>query len=128
MVTKTLSIELARSTHNKVTTHTLLTHTHAHTQKPVYVTSVRVWRERETQPHYNRGVCVCVCVCVEVVCVSLHPGTVATDLSAPYHRGVPAGRLFSPQYSVERLLALIQTLSLEHTGGAYSWDGAPIPW
>ncbi|CAL8259073.1 unnamed protein product [Lota lota] len=80
MVTRTLAIELGRSTHNKV------------------------------------------------VCVSLHPGTVATDLSSPYLRNVPAHRLFSPEHSVSLLLDLIHTLNMEHTGQAFSWDGSPLPW
>ncbi|KAJ3609968.1 hypothetical protein NHX12_022062 [Muraenolepis orangiensis] len=64
----------------------------------------------------------------KVVCVSLHPGTVATDLSRPYHRNVPAHRLFSPEHSVSLLLGIIQSLNMEHTGQAFNWDGSPLPW
>ncbi len=32
-------------------------------------------------------------------CVALHPGTVATDLSKPFQRGVPADKLFTAETS-----------------------------
>ncbi|XP_028279325.1 uncharacterized protein LOC114447317 isoform X1 [Parambassis ranga] len=64
----------------------------------------------------------------KVVCVSLHPGTVNTDLSRPYHRNVPKEKLFSSEYSVYCLMSIIDTLSMEKTGKAYSWDGTELPW
>ena len=67
MVTKTLSIELARSTHNKVTTHTLLTH--AHTHKSLCMLHLSGSGEREKRSHIITEVCVCVCVCVWRWCV-----------------------------------------------------------
>ncbi|KAK2921651.1 hypothetical protein Q8A73_001136 [Channa argus] len=51
-----------------------------------------------------------------VVCVSLHPGTVNTDLSRPYHRNVPKDKLFSTQHSVNCLMKIIETLNIEKTG------------
>ncbi|XP_072546636.1 C-signal [Salminus brasiliensis] len=64
----------------------------------------------------------------KIVCVSLHPGTVNTDLSRPYHKNVPQHKLFSTQYSVQCLMTVIDSLSTEKTGKAYAWDGAEIPW
>ncbi|XP_029031301.1 C-factor [Betta splendens] len=64
----------------------------------------------------------------KVVCVSLHPGTVNTDLSRPYHRNVPKDKLFSTQHSVNCLMSIIDTLNVEKTGKAYSWDGTVLPW
>ncbi|KAK2824539.1 hypothetical protein Q5P01_021714 [Channa striata] len=63
-----------------------------------------------------------------VVCVCLHPGTVNTDLSRPYHKNVPKDRLFSTQHSVNCLMNIIDTLNIEKTGKAYSWDGSELPW
>ncbi|XP_067092872.1 C-signal [Osmerus mordax] len=63
-----------------------------------------------------------------VVCVSMHPGTVDTDLSKPYHRNVPKERLFSTQHSVHCLLGIIDTLNIGKTGKAYNWDGSELPW
>ncbi|KAM9365540.1 C-signal-like [Pholidichthys leucotaenia] len=64
----------------------------------------------------------------KVVCVSLHPGTVDTDLSRPYHKNVPKDKLFSTEQSVNCLMSIIDTLSIEKTGKAYSWDGTELPW
>ncbi|KAG7280268.1 hypothetical protein CRUP_026809, partial [Coryphaenoides rupestris] len=54
--------------------------------------------------------------------------TVATDLSRPYHHNVPAHQLFSPEHSVGLLLDLIHSFNMEHTGRAFSWDGARCWW
>lgn len=64
----------------------------------------------------------------KVVCVSLHPGTVDTDLSRPYHKNVPKDKLFSTEHSVSCLMNIINALSIERTGRAYSWDGTALPW
>ncbi|XP_026164345.1 C-factor [Mastacembelus armatus] len=64
----------------------------------------------------------------KVVCVSLHPGTVNTDLSRPYHRNVPRDKLFSTEHSVNCLMSTIDMLDIENTGKAYSWDGTELPW
>lgn len=64
----------------------------------------------------------------KIVCVSLHPGTVNTDLSRPYHRNVPKDKLFSTEYSVQCLMNVIDSLNITKTGKAYAWDSAEIPW
>lgn len=64
----------------------------------------------------------------QVVCVSLHPGTVNTDLSRPYHKNVPKDKLFSSEQSVSCLMSIINSLSIEKTGKAYNWDGTELPW
>lgn len=63
----------------------------------------------------------------EAICVGLHPGTVDTALSAPFQRGVPDGKLFTPAYSAAQLLAVIDGLSPADSGGLFAWDGARIP-
>ncbi|XP_057703379.1 C-factor [Corythoichthys intestinalis] len=64
----------------------------------------------------------------KVVCVCLHPGTVDTNLSKPYHRNVPEGKLFSAERSAEYLMAIVDGLDVEKTGKAYNWDGTQLPW
>ncbi|XP_028323698.1 uncharacterized protein LOC114476417 [Gouania willdenowi] len=64
----------------------------------------------------------------KVVCVSLHPGTVNTDLSRPYHKNVPKEKLFSVEHSVNCLMNIINALNMEKTGKAYNWDGSELPW
>ena len=43
----------------------------------------------------------------ETVIIGLHPGTVDTGLSKPFQSNVPDGKLFTPEYSVEKLLEVI---------------------
>ena len=61
------------------------------------------------------------------ICVGLHPGTVDTRLSGPFQRGVPEGKLFSPQKSARHLLNVFDTLSPEQSGQIFAWDGQRIP-
>lgn len=43
----------------------------------------------------------------QAIIVALHPGTVESDLSAPFRGAVPESRLFSPEISAAHLLSLI---------------------
>jgi NAD(P)-dependent dehydrogenase (short-subunit alcohol dehydrogenase family) len=62
-------------------------------------------------------------------CVSLlHPGTTATDLSAPFQSGVPPERLFSPDRCARQLLEVLDGLGPDRSGGFWAWDGSVIPW
>ena len=59
------------------------------------------------------------------VCVALHPGTVATELSAPFAK---AGMdLQAPAEAARRLLAVMQGLTPDSTGGFFDYRGAPVP-
>ena len=62
------------------------------------------------------------------VAVTLHPGTVDTELSKPFQGSVPRGNLFSPQTSAEHLLKVIDNLQPESTGHLFAWDGKLIPF
>ena len=60
------------------------------------------------------------------VCVTLHPGTVATPLSQPF---AGSGReLFTPPTAAGHILRVLDGLGPADSGGFYGWDGAPIPW
>ena len=63
----------------------------------------------------------------QAVIAGLHPGTVDTGLSAPFQRGVKPEKLFTVDYSAERLLAVIDGLTPADSGGVFAWDGARIP-
>ncbi len=57
--------------------------------------------------------------------VALHPGTVQTEFTRKYvgrHASVP------PVDAAENLLAVIDGLTSEHTGGFYDWAGKVVPW
>lgn len=62
----------------------------------------------------------------ESIVVGLHPGTVDTPLSSPFQSRVPEGKLFTPAYSVERLLTVLNGLDATDSGGFFAWDGQPI--
>lgn len=63
----------------------------------------------------------------DAVCVGLHPGTVDTALSEPFQRGVPEGRLFSPDESAAHLVRVLDGLTPADSGGVFAWDGSRIP-
>ncbi|KAJ4912753.1 NAD(P)-binding Rossmann-fold superfamily protein [Raphanus sativus] len=63
-----------------------------------------------------------------VVCILLHPGTVDTDLSRPFQRNVPEGKLFTKEYSVQKLLHIITNAKKQDNGKFFAWDGQEIPW
>ncbi|XP_071827551.1 C-signal-like [Apostichopus japonicus] len=64
----------------------------------------------------------------KVICIALHPGTVNTDLSRPYHRNVPKEKLFSTLHSVECMMAVISKLTLMDSGKYFAFDGTKIPF
>lgn len=64
----------------------------------------------------------------KVICVCLHPGTVDTDLSRPYHKNVPVEKLFSVEHSVTCLMNVITNLSYQQTGKFINWDGTELPY
>ncbi len=62
----------------------------------------------------------------EAVCVALHPGTVATTLSAPYAKS--GLNVLTLQESAAKLLTVIDGLSPEQSGGFFAYDGTALPW
>ena len=62
----------------------------------------------------------------EAICVALHPGTVATRLSAPFVRlGQP---VLTPEEAANHLLAVLNGLQPVDSGNFFDWRGAPVPW
>jgi NAD(P)-dependent dehydrogenase (short-subunit alcohol dehydrogenase family) len=62
----------------------------------------------------------------QAVVAALHPGTVDTPLSEPFQRNVAEGKLFTPDYSAECLLKVIDSLTAEDSGNLFAWDGQRI--
>jgi NAD(P)-dependent dehydrogenase (short-subunit alcohol dehydrogenase family) len=60
------------------------------------------------------------------VCVALHPGSVDTNLSAPFQRSIAPERLFSAPQAAEHLLHVIDGLTVQQSGGCFAWNGDPI--
>ncbi|MDA8746900.1 SDR family NAD(P)-dependent oxidoreductase [Litoreibacter sp.] len=59
------------------------------------------------------------------ICICLHPGTVETAFTAKYaahHKTVPA------QDAARNLIAVMDSLTVESTGGFFDYSGTEIPW
>ncbi|MEM1086472.1 MAG: SDR family NAD(P)-dependent oxidoreductase [Pseudomonadota bacterium] len=63
----------------------------------------------------------------DFIAVSLHPGTVDTDLSKPFQKNVPDKQLFTPDQSAGYLLDVIDDLTPDQSGNAFDWAGKEIP-
>jgi NAD(P)-dependent dehydrogenase (short-subunit alcohol dehydrogenase family) len=62
----------------------------------------------------------------KAIIVGLHPGTVDSNLSKPFQGNVPDGKLFTPKYSVQKLLEILTTLTSKQSGKCFAWDGKEI--
>lgn len=62
----------------------------------------------------------------QAVIVGLHPGTVNTDLSAPFTKRTPPEKLFSPDTSAGHLLKVLDAVTPEDSGGVFAWDGQRV--
>ena len=60
--------------------------------------------------------------------VTLHPGTVDTDLSRPFQRKDPNTRPFSADHSAAQLWQVMDHLRPAQTGGFFAYDGRSIPF
>jgi len=62
----------------------------------------------------------------QAVIVGLHPGTVESNLSKPFQRNVPEGKLFTAAFSANSLFNVINTLTPEQSGHCFAWDGKQV--
>ena len=62
----------------------------------------------------------------EVVAVSLHPGTTDTPLSEPFQKNVRPEKLFTPEFTANALLDVLNGLESSQSGGFFAYDGTPI--
>jgi NAD(P)-dependent dehydrogenase (short-subunit alcohol dehydrogenase family) len=62
----------------------------------------------------------------QAIVLGLHPGTVATDLSAPFQTRVAAGKLFTRQASAQYLLATVDRATDDTSGSVLAWDGVRV--
>ncbi len=60
------------------------------------------------------------------IIIGLHPGTVDTALSNPFQGNVQEGKLFTSEFSAEKLLSVIDGLTPEDSGGLFDWAGKQI--
>lgn len=62
----------------------------------------------------------------DALCIALHPGTVATMLSAPF--SASALEVHSPEAAARYLLAVVNHLTAQANGGFFDWRGQSVPW
>lgn len=62
----------------------------------------------------------------QAIIMGLHPGTVATELSAPF-RGMVKHDIFTPEEAAAHLIKVINDAGQDHSGHQWAWDGAKIP-
>lgn len=60
--------------------------------------------------------------------IAFHPGTTDTALSRPFQGNVPAGKLFTPDFVADRLLAIMDEATADGTLSYLDWDGQRIDW
>lgn len=63
----------------------------------------------------------------KAIAISLHPGTVKTEFSKEFWSGVKEGKLFSPEFSAEKLYEVVVGRTLDDRGNCYDWKGEQVP-
>ena len=58
--------------------------------------------------------------------IGLHPGTVDTNLSKPFQGNVSNDKLFTPEYSISKMVEVMNNLSPDDSGNCFAWDGKRI--
>ena len=61
----------------------------------------------------------------DAIVTALHPGTVQTGLSEDFVR---ARDVFTPSQAAQKLIAVLDGLQPDATGGFFAYDGSRIPW
>ncbi|QYZ70226.1 SDR family NAD(P)-dependent oxidoreductase [Neotabrizicola shimadae] len=61
----------------------------------------------------------------QAVVVALHPGTVETGLAPAQRAGHPA---VGPEVAAANLLAVLERLGPDQSGGFFDWKGETVPW
>ncbi|KAH4339188.1 hypothetical protein HBH98_210080 [Parastagonospora nodorum] len=59
--------------------------------------------------------------------LSLHPGTVKTDLSKDFWGNVKKEKLFEREWVAEQLIDVIQKVGVDGRGKCWDWDGKEVP-
>lgn len=64
----------------------------------------------------------------QMIILGLHPGTVDSSLSEPFQGNVSKEKLFTAQYSAQKLLEVIDNATFENSGDIIAWDGQRIEY
>lgn len=64
--------------------------------------------------------------CPDALCIALHPGTVSTPLTDPF--AATGLQSHSPPVAARHMLAVVDGLTREASGGFFDWRGERVPW
>ncbi|MFT6834315.1 MAG: NAD(P)-dependent dehydrogenase (short-subunit alcohol dehydrogenase family) [Francisellaceae bacterium] len=62
----------------------------------------------------------------KLIVIGLHPGTVDTVLSEPFQANIPKGKLFTPDYSINSMLTVLNNVCIEDSGNLFDYNGHQI--
>lgn len=62
----------------------------------------------------------------QAIILGLDPGTVDSNLSKPFQAYVPASKLLTPEFSVSKLIEVLQNLTVEQSGKCFDWNGKEV--
>ena len=63
----------------------------------------------------------------QAICVTLHPGTVDSELSKPFQKNINPSTLMTPKQSALQLISTLSQLNVEQSGSQFAYDGQLIP-
>jgi len=60
--------------------------------------------------------------------ISLYPGFTDTDMSKPFQKGMKEGLIFPVDFTIGRMLDVIDGMEEKHSGGLFDWGGQAVPF
>lgn len=60
--------------------------------------------------------------------ISFHPGTTDTELSKPFQKNVPDGKLFNCEFVSKQLISIVDNMPIDKTLSYVDWQGKEIEW
>ena len=60
--------------------------------------------------------------------IALYPGMTDTDMSKPFQKGIKPGMIFPVEFTVKRMLDVVDGMEEKHSGGLYDWAGQALPF
>ncbi len=58
--------------------------------------------------------------------IGVHPGTVNSKLSKPFQSNIPKNKLFTANYSAQKILDVLYHLKPQDSGKCFAWDGKEV--
>ncbi|KAI0863550.1 short-chain dehydrogenase/reductase-like protein [Xylaria cubensis] len=62
----------------------------------------------------------------KAMAIAYHPGTVKTEFSREFWGNVAEGKLFSPEFAVQKMLEVVETRTIEDRGKCWDWKGEEV--